>query len=87
MKKMKNPVVLDAKNAFPKSCLRVAKAGDAGVGVTSPLCGKGLFRWVGKGVGRSRETPLPFPPHLQQRVPPIARGGVPSLKNGMARAL
>ena len=73
--------------AFPKRCLPGAKVDLAGIGVTPALSDKRLFRWRGKGVGWSRKALLPFPARPQQRDPPIAREGVPSLKNRKARAL
>ena len=45
-----------------KKCLQVAKVDLAGLGVTSAKCDKSFFGWEGKGVERSREDPVPFPP-------------------------
>ena len=70
-----------------KRCLLAAKVETAGVGVTQPQSDRRLFRWMGKGVGWSREAFFPFPPHPQQRVPPIAGEGVPSINIRTARAL
>ena len=76
-----------ALGAFPKRCFQGAEVENAGEGVTQPQSDKRLFRREGKGLGWSREAFFPFPPHPQQRVPPIAREGVPSLNNRLARAL
>ena len=75
------------RETFRKRCFLGAKVATAGVGVTQPQSDKRLFRREGKGMGWSREAFFPFPPHPQQRVPPIAREGVPSLNNRLARAL
>ena len=87
MMKMRVLVKMTVLTTFPKRCRHGAKVETAGAGVTQPQSDRRLFRWVGKGMGWSREAFFPFPPHSQQRVPLIAGEGVPSINTRTARAL